>query len=160
MSVPARVQSGAMRVPATRNHTAPVPATRPIRRRTPAPVVRRRVRHHVGFTVFASLMVGATVIGLVALNAMLAQTSFSIDDLRSKADGLADRHTTLTRQVADRSSPGRIADWAVRHGMRLPDDIHILHVPEGSIGRPDPAGGRTLDTAGPELEPVADGIVR
>jgi cell division protein FtsL len=97
----------------------------------------------VGFTVFASVVIGAMVVGLVALNAFLAQTSFRIDDLDAKLGDLTDRNAVLTRQVADRSAPGRIADWAARHGMRLPDDIHILLVPGRSL-RSDPAGARNL----------------
>jgi cell division protein FtsL len=98
--------------------------------------------------VFATVVLGGLVIGLVALNASLAQTSFRIGDLDAKLAALTDRNAVLTRRVADRSAPGRIADWAARHGMRLPDEIHFLLVPEHAAGRIDPAGERTRPTGG------------
>jgi len=118
----------------------------------PAP---RRVRHHVGFAVFASLLIGGMVIGLVTLNALLAQTSFRIDDLQTKLDGLADRHTVLTRQAAHLSAPGRIADWARRNGMRLPDDIEFLHVP-ATAGRSEPADRGLLDAEESQIRRILE----
>ena len=157
MSVPVRAEAfGSRALPTDR---APGRPRRPAEQRprtrsnaaSASPAARtsaRRVRHHVGFTVFASVVIGAMVVGLVALNAVLAQTSFRIDDLDAKLADLTDRNTVLTRQVADRSAPGRIADWAARHGMRLPDDIHILLVPGRALGRSDPTGVRNPSSPG------------
>jgi len=77
------------------------------------------------------------IFGLVVTNALLAQSSFRMDDLAQRIESLSERQLELTRQDATLSAPGRIAAWARRHGMRLPDVIHILHVPSG---RAAPAG--------------------
>jgi cell division protein FtsL len=80
--------------------------------------------------------VGSIVLGLVSLNALLAQTSFRIDDVSDRIDSLSQEFLRLTREQAELSAPGRIAAWASRHGMRLPDDIHLLHVPTSASAAP------------------------
>jgi cell division protein FtsL len=82
------------------------------------------------------------VLGLVSLNALLAQRSFRIDDLRQRIDALSEENVELLREQAALSAPGRIATWASRHGMRLPDDIRFLHVP--SSAPVAPAGAADL----------------
>ncbi len=88
-------------------------------------------------------MLGSIVLGLVSLSALLAQRSFRIDDLRGRIDALSEEHLQLQREQAALSAPGRIAVWALRHGMRLPDDIRFLHVP--SMDPSAPAGGADLN---------------
>ena len=78
------------------------------------------------------------VFGIVVVNVLLAQTSFRIDEAERHLEALSDDHLELLREQATLSAPGRISAWASRHGMRLPDDIRILHAP-GS-GSADPAG--------------------
>jgi hypothetical protein len=90
--------------------------------------------------VFASALVGSMVLGVVVLHALLAQQSFRIADAERRIDQLGVERLELLRAQATLSAPGRIADWAFRHGMRLPDDIRILRVPEGSG---DPSGAVT-----------------
>ena len=144
MSQPARALPGGP-IP---DH-APVPE--PSRRARPArrgPPVRRtaaprpstgisRVRHsRSGFVILSSVLAGSMVLGLVALNAMLAQSSFRVDHLEQRVGVLAQQHLELTRQHAAMSAPGRIAAWARSHGMRLPDEIHFLHVPAAKTTAP------------------------
>jgi len=81
----------------------------------------------VGFAVFASIVIGAMVLGIVSLNALLAQTSFRIDESERRIEALDREHLELVREQATLSAPGRIAAWARRNGMRLPDDIRSLH---------------------------------
>ncbi len=88
--------------------------------------------------ILASAVVGSMVFGIVVVNVLLAQTSFRIDDAERHLEALSDDHLELVREQATLSAPGRISAWASRHGMRLPDDIRILHAP-GS-GSADPAG--------------------
>jgi cell division protein FtsL len=88
-------------------------------------------------------MIGSLLLGLVSLNALLAQRSFRIDDLRQRVGALTEETAELAREQAALSAPGRIAAWARRHGMRLPDDIRFLHVP--STGSAAPAGAADLD---------------
>ena len=84
------------------------------------------------------------VLGLVSLNALLAQASFRIDDLSNRMHRLEGDHLELVSEQARLSAPGRIADWARRNGMRLPDDIRLLHAPDASTapaGAADASGG-------------------
>ncbi|HET7870178.1 MAG TPA: hypothetical protein VFM85_07665 [Actinomycetota bacterium] len=76
------------------------------------------------------------VLGLVALNALLAQSSFRVDDLEDRVGVLTQENMELTRQQAALSAPGRIAAWARSHGMRLPDEIRFLHVPAARTAAP------------------------
>jgi hypothetical protein len=66
-------------------------------------------------------------------------------------DTLAGRNGELQRQAAHLSAPGRVATWARRTGMRLPDDPHILHVggagSDGQAGA-DTSGGRITGSDG------------
>jgi cell division protein FtsL len=99
-------------------------------------VVRRS--HHIGFAVLASALVASIVFGIVVLNVLLAQASFRIDEAERRVETLSTEQVELISEQASLSAPGRIAHWASRHGMRLPDDIRILH-PSGRTGV-DPAG--------------------
>ncbi len=92
----------------------------------------------VGFLILSTVVVGSMVLGVVALNALLAQSSFRVDDLEQRMAALSQEHLELVHEQATLSAPGRIAAWARRHGMRLPDDIRFLHVPPA--GRTAPAG--------------------
>jgi cell division protein FtsL len=78
------------------------------------------------------------ILGLVTLNALLAQSSFRIDELEQKVTALKQENVELTHEQAALSAPGRIAAWARRHGMRLPDEIQFLHV--SKAGPTAPAG--------------------
>jgi cell division protein FtsL len=91
------------------------------------------------------LVVGSMVLGLVSLNALLAKASFRLDDLSKRIDALEVEHLDLVSEQAQLSAPGRIAEWARRNGMRLPDDIRLLHAPGASSTAPagdaDASGG-------------------
>ena len=78
------------------------------------------------------------VFGIVVVNVLLAQTSFRITAAEQRLEELSQEHLELASEQASLSAPGRIAAWASRHGMRLPDDIRILLA----------AGGRQADPAG------------
>jgi hypothetical protein len=97
--------------------------------RTNGLAAAKRKRHHLGFVLFASVVLGLLVLGLVTLNAFVAQSSFRIDHLQARVDAQAQRYQALERQAARLSAPGRIAAWARRHAMRSPEDISVLHVP-------------------------------
>ena len=86
----------------------------------------------------ASTLVGSMVFGIVVVNVLLAQTSFRIGEAERRLEELSEDNLELVREQATLSAPGRISAWASRHGMRLPDDIRILHAP--GTGPADPAG--------------------
>jgi len=136
VSQPARRLEPAARPAAPRKRAQPVaPATgRPAASRRPRPKRRRSI----GFVFLASTILGSMVFGIVVVNVLLAQTSFRIEESERHLERLSEEHLELVREQATLSAPGRISAWASRHGMRLPDDIRILHAP--GTGPADPAG--------------------
>ncbi len=119
-------------------------AERAPRSPAPPPPRVRRGKHHVGFAITAAVLLGPMLLGIAGLNALLAQQSFRLDGMEQRIASLATEHQELVHEQAKLSAPGRIAAWARRMGMRLPDDIRPLHtpgedqaVPAGSAG---PAG--------------------
>jgi len=79
--------------------------------------------------VFASLVVVALVVGVVALNALFAQTAFAVHAMQGQVAGLGERNDVLSNQAAQLSSPSRIAAWAAGYQMVAPGTVVILHVP-------------------------------
>src|SRR5947208_15018331 len=140
----------------------PAPARKPAPKRTPTPGAKRpgvsrsavgdglasgarrqaaqRRSGAVAFVVVTAVIVTAMVLGLVALQALLAQESFKIDDLQSKLTYLTQLNQEEGLAVARLSSPSRIATEARDAGMGLPaDGIQVLHVPTGPPGpKPGP----------------------
>jgi cell division protein FtsL len=115
----------------------------------------------VGFAAVSVAIAAALVVGLVTLNAMVAQSSFRVDDLRARVDDLSRHYALLERQAARLSAPERIAAWAERHGMRLaPEgDLHILKVRGGDGGTATgaAAGEPAIADPGPSLKPIVVG---
>jgi cell division protein FtsL len=140
----ARTRAAARRAPSA-VRPGPVAAHRPVR------TGARRGR--LAFTVLAAALASLAVTGVVALNALVAQREFRIEALEERIDGLADAYRARTEEAARLSAPRRIAAWARRHGMRLPDEVHILHLPgpdrAASVGEP-----RLSELA---LEPIVEG---
>ena len=125
------------RLPSPRRRSAPKltpvpsPKTRrpPSRRAFPAsrpgsPPLRAR-RRPLPFLVFASLVVGSLVLGLTALNAVLAQGSFRVDDVSHRVDRLQKEFERKQLEVARLSAPARISRLAAGLGMVLPDPHHV-----------------------------------
>jgi cell division protein FtsL len=122
------------------------PVISPQERRTPRqerPTVathvpaKRRGLHHT-FLVFASVVIVLLVVGVVALNALFAQTAFAVHSMQTHVAALDEQHDVLATDAARLSSPSRIATWAERYQMVLPDNVVILRVPH--FGR-TPLGG-------------------
>jgi cell division protein FtsL len=125
-----------LRAPGSRTSERPARAT--TRRR------RRARRGGIGFVVLSSAVLGSMAFGIVVVNVLLAQTSFRITSAEQRLEELSREHLELVSEQASLSAPGRIATWASRHGMRLPDDIRILHA----------SGGRQADPAG--ADPISE----
>ena len=135
MSQPARALPELAPAP---RRTAPAPrrTTPAPRRTTPAPrpasrSVRRRRRLHPAFLVFAGVIVTVLVVGVVALNALLAQTAFHMREAEARVADLQRANVRLTDEAARLSSPVEVATWARRHGMVTPTagSVHVLQVP-------------------------------
>jgi hypothetical protein len=129
--------------PARRRPAPAAPARRPVAP-TRRSVATRPRRHHLGFAILASAIVGSMMFAIVILHVLLAQQSFRVDAAQQRIQTLSAVHLDLVRTQATLSAPGRIATWATRHGMRLPDSIRILRAPKGPS---DPAGAGTSDAS-------------
>jgi hypothetical protein len=81
------------------------------------------------FWLFSAAVVVAMVVGVVALNAMLAQAAFAVHGVRSDLTELTERHEVLMKQLATASAPNRVSDWATSQGMVMPARVEILPVP-------------------------------
>lgn len=135
MSVPAR------QVPLSDPHRGgapeprPAPERSPASRRRPSSVPGRRTRSrrrvHVGFLALTGVVVTVLIVGVVALNAFLAQAAFQMRSAEGRLDELRRDQLRLTDEAARLSSPVKVAAWAREHDMvtPTPGDIYILRVP-------------------------------
>jgi cell division protein FtsL len=80
--------------------------------------------------------------GLVALNAMLVQTTYGMQTVRQHVADLSSQQVELKDEVASLSSPENVARWARLHQLTMPapGDAIILPVP-GVASASDQAGG-------------------
>ncbi|MEP6757567.1 MAG: hypothetical protein ABJB55_00060 [Actinomycetota bacterium] len=136
MSTAARTLQTPAPVPDTRVRPTRTPAARPPRTTPPHPHRRARRGSPVAFWVLVAVMSGVLVIGIASLSALLVQTSFHVDDLRTNLSSLQEQQATLREQVAAASSPQRIMQWARQRGMQMPEHVVILPLPAVRNGKP------------------------
>jgi cell division protein FtsL len=146
--------------PERRRRTASRPDASPAGQRAESPtgLAPPRRRHHVGFVIFACCVVGLMVVGLVGVNALLAQSSFRVHRLELIIQRRSDRNREMTEQAARLSAPQRIAEWARRHGMRLPraGQLHVLRV-AATAAPVAAATSSALDRRRASPKPIVDG---
>ncbi|MGZ8629646.1 MAG: hypothetical protein ACXWZF_01570, partial [Actinomycetota bacterium] len=94
------------------------PAARP----NPAPPPRRGARRGStpAFWLFASLLVAGLVMAVVALNALVVNTTYRMTEVEQRVRSLQEGHGELDIEVARLSSPSRISAWASTVGMVVP----------------------------------------
>jgi cell division protein FtsL len=80
------------------------------------------------------VVVGLLVFGVVTLQAILSQTSFRMRELERRSVQLHQSYGQLKLDVAELSSPGRIAHEAKRLGLRLPARVETITVDTPSRG--------------------------
>ena len=139
-----------MSTAATRTAARPAPrppagTSRPVGARVAASPRREsspsRKQSRLAFAVLTATIAAVMVLGLAALQALLAQTSFKIDDLQSRVAQATQANEELTSRVARLASPARIARVAGNLGMTLPAvGIQVLHVP----GLPSPSHSKVV----------------
>jgi cell division protein FtsL len=105
------------------------------------PTARRR---RLPFLILSALLVSVLVVGVVSVQAFVAQTSFKIQELTDRTQALRQSYGDLRLEVARLSAPGRIANEAHRLGMRLPADVQSVQVSEPA--GPPPGPGRRGDS--------------
>lgn len=82
------------------------------------------------FLIASFVVVGLLVVGVASLQAVVSQGSFRMQDLTRRNVELQQVYGRLKLQVAELSSPGRIAAKARRLGFHLPQpgDVRTLRV--------------------------------
>ncbi len=137
MSAPARkLQPSARPKPSSKPPRKAPPSAKP-RGTSPKPATRKRARRlRLRFAVVIAAIVVPLIVGLVSLNAVLAQTSFSVDALTTRVSTLQQKSEELRKDVAVLSSPDRVYRWALKQHMITPDprDVHVLHPPAHGPG--------------------------
>jgi hypothetical protein len=79
--------------------------------------------------VLAALVVGALVVGLVALNALMAQAAFRRAELEARVGDLRAERAALVAEAAHLSSPRAVAAWAEANGFVVAPSPAIVSVP-------------------------------
>ena len=103
-------------------------AARPRPASPPQPRVRARRGFHLTFWIFSAVVISAIVVGIVALNAMVVNTTYRMESAQQALGDLHEQQKSLSTEVARLSSPSRIAEWAATQQMVMPDDVVILRV--------------------------------
>jgi cell division protein FtsL len=87
-------------------------------------------------------IVGLVVMGVVSLQAVVSQGSFRMQQLARHNQELQHQYGRLKLQVAELSSPGRIAKEARHLGFRLPspNEVRTLAVKGGAVRAPSGPG--------------------
>jgi cell division protein FtsL len=160
MSVPARSAAALPepaigRRPARRGPAEPVrrpsagrPSSvrRPTARTAAAPTraaARRRTRRgfHPAFWALTAAILTAIVVALVSVSALVVETGFGVDRTEARIAQLLDEGERLRRDVAAMSAPGRIATWAKRSGLVMPEEVVVLQVPGNPSAASDAPDG-------------------
>ena len=126
MSATARELAIQVRMPAV----TPLPPAAPRPRVTPThPRRRARRGSPFAFWILVAVVAAVLIIGIASISALLVQTSFEVDDLRSSLGALQQQHEVLRERVAAESSPQRVEEWASQRGMQMPEHVVILPLP-------------------------------
>ena len=100
---------------------------------------RRSSAARTPFVVMVVLILLTGLLGLLALNTVLAQDAFTLHSLQVSSRQLADREQALQRQVADLQSPQSLAARATRLGMVPGGPPAFLRLADGTVlGAPEP----------------------
>ncbi len=127
---------------------APEPAPRGSLRVVPAPRPGKASR--APFLVVVVAMLGAGLLGLLALNTMLAQDAFHLHELQASGKTLDEREQALDKEVEALQAPASLASRATSLGMVPGGPPAFLRLPDGAVlGQADP-----LDPEAPVVPPL------
>jgi hypothetical protein len=100
---------------------------------------RRSSAARTPFVVVVVLILLGGLLGLLALNTVLAQDAFALHSLQVQSRQLADREQALQREVADLQSPRSLASRATGLGMVPGGPPAFLRLSDGKVlGAPQP----------------------
>ncbi|HUR13166.1 MAG TPA: hypothetical protein VM097_01605 [Mycobacteriales bacterium] len=125
-----------LRLPDTR--TAPSPRVLPNPRGLLRLVPQRRSQAaRTPFAVVLVVLLVGGLLGLLLLNTLVAQDSFTLHDLAKQSKALQLREQQLAAQVESRQAPGQLAERAIRLGMVPGGPPAFLRLPDGHVlGQP------------------------
>jgi len=117
------------------------------------------------FGIICATLLAAGLLGLLLLNTVLAQGSFTLHDLRATSDQLTDAQDALSQSLAASKSPVSIASKAVSMGMVPAQSAAFLRLSDGRVigvakpAKPGP-GFTVVRTAKPAPLPAAAAAAR
>ena len=125
-----------LRVPDSR--TAPTPRALPTPRGLLRLVPQRRSQAaKTPFAVVLVVLLVGGLLGLLVLNTLVAQGSFTLHDLSSRSRALQLREQQLAGQVQSEQAPGQLADRATKLGMVPGGPPAFLRLSDGAVlGKP------------------------
>jgi cell division protein FtsL len=112
-------------------------ATRRTTKTRPRAVDRAPSRRRLPFVIASCALVAPLVLGVVTVQTLVSQNAFRVRELSRQTVALQQSYKELKLEVAQLSSPRRIAREARRQGLQLPEDVYMLPV----RGAPETAGG-------------------
>jgi hypothetical protein len=111
-----------------------LPSTRGLLKLVPQ---RRSQAAKTPFAIVLVVLLVGGLLGLLLLNTLVAQDSFTLHDLAKQSRDLQLREQQLAGQVEDAQAPGRLADRATRMGMVPGGPPAFLRLPDGRVlGKP------------------------
>lgn len=119
-----------LRLPQTSPGTRSLPSTRGLLRLVPQR--RSQARRTPFVVVLVTLLVGG-LLGLLLLNTLVAQDSFTLHDLAKQSRELQLREQQLAGQVEAAQAPSRLAAQATRMGMVPGGPPAFLRLPDGRV---------------------------
>jgi hypothetical protein len=129
MSVAARAVP--LRAPST---TSPAPTSFPGAKGLLKLVPQRRSQAaKTPFAIVLVVLLVGGLLGLLLLNTLVAQDSFTLHDLAKQSRDLQLREQQLAGQVEDAQAPGKLADRATRMGMVPGGPPAFLRLPDGRV---------------------------
>ena len=123
-------------------HTRPItgsvaaPVAKPVTRTTTRPVASQgtRPRHpRAPFILLLVGLLGGALVSLLVISTTLAEGSFTITGLQQQDTNLARQEQVLTEQVAQASSPARIAQEAEQFGMQQDPNLRFINLKTGKM---------------------------
>lgn len=140
VAAPRRVGGSPARPRSVSRPTPPRTRGLPVAGATSARGRRRLVvrRFHPAFWAMTAAVLTTLVVALVSVSALAVETGFGIDRTEARIAELLDEGERLRSDVANMSAPGRIAHWAARKGLVVPENVIVLQVP-GDAAHADPA---------------------
>ncbi len=112
------------------------PTAKPSAKPSARPAVGYRTRPRQPRAPFILLLVGllgGALVSLLVISTTLAQGSYQITRLQEQNTNLARQEQVLSQQVAQASSPARIASEAEQFGMQQNPNLRFINLKTGKI---------------------------